>query len=320
MDLEIRHLRVVVAIAEAGSISKAAATLGYSQPALTAQLQRIERALGAPLFTRNGSGALPTALGTVVLTHGQSILGIHDDLLRDVRRRESDDADLTAVRLGSLPSPLTAVLMTAARELLPAAEVSLHTNSSGEEQLELLAGGRLEFGLCIDYPGYELPSPPGLSQAVLTVEPIFVLLPEGHPLAAHPEVPLSGLAGEQWLAGEERDVRMRAQFRAACRRAGFTPRPVQRLSNDVTFALIGSGHAISLAHALTRERANVVVRPLVGDPMWVRHLLFWPTSGPLAEHAPRLQSALTATYWAEADKSPTYRAWLDRHGRPDPGS
>ncbi len=312
MDLEIRHLRVVVAVAAAGSISRAAVALGYTQPAITAQLQRIERALGSPLFTRDGSGARPTALGTMVLTHSQNIIAMHDDLMRDVRRRDPDDADLSTVRLGSTPSPLTAVMVTAARELLAGVEVSLHVNESEEELLELLGTGRLEFGLGMDYPGYELPLPPGLDEAVLMVQPVFVVLSKDHPLARRTEVPLEALAGEQWLPGEGKDVRMRTQFREACLRAGFTPRRVQRMNNNVGFPLIGQGHGVSLCHPLTVERENVAVRPLAGNPMWVRQRLIWPTRGTLAEHAPKLRDALTTAHQAAVERSPQYSAWLAR--------
>jgi DNA-binding transcriptional LysR family regulator len=316
MDLEARHLRVVSAIAEHGSISKAAAALGYTQPALTSQLQRIERSLGGALFARDGSGARPTALGTIVLSHSQTILAMHEELMRDVRRRGRDDADPTALRLGSVPGPLTAVLMTAARELLPTAEVTLHVNESEEDLLELLAEGRLEFGLGIDYPGYDIPLRPDLGHAVLAVEPIFVLLSQSHRLAGQADVPLEALAAEQWLTGEGKDVRMRQQFRDACRRAGFTPRRVQRMNSAVVFPLVGQGHAVSLAHALTPERANVVARPLTGDPMWVRQRLLWPLWSPLAGHAQRLRDALTEAYWALARKSPTYSQWLTRRRHP----
>ena len=61
MNLELRHLKVVCAIAETGSVTKAASQLGLAQPALTAQLQRIERTLGGPLFDRDRRG--------VTLTH-----------------------------------------------------------------------------------------------------------------------------------------------------------------------------------------------------------------------------------------------------------
>jgi DNA-binding transcriptional LysR family regulator len=311
MDLEIRHLRVVTAVAEAGSISKAAAALGFTQPAITAQLQRIERALGSPLFARDGSGARPTTLGTIVLTHAQNIIAMHDDLMRDVRRRDPDDT-VSTLRLGSTPSPLTAAMMTAARGLRPDIEVSLHINGSEEEMLELLATGRLEFGLGVDYPGYELPVPLGLEEAILAVQPIFVVLSQDHPLAARDVVPLAALAGEQWFPGEGKDVRMRAQFHDACQRAGFSPRRVQRMTDNISFPLIGQGHGVSLAHPLAVERDNVAVRPLAGDPMWVRQRLIWPTRGALADHAPRLRDALVTAHRRAAENAPAYRAWLHR--------
>ncbi|MFG3685101.1 LysR family transcriptional regulator [Micromonospora sp. NPDC047740] len=318
MDLEIRHLRMVTAIAEAGSISRAAAALGYTQPALTAQLQRIERALGGPLFERGRRGTRPTTLGSIVLNHSTGVLTLYDDLLRDVRQRGPGDTDLDTLRLGSIPGPLTALLMTAARTLFPRADTSLHVADTEEELLDLLAGGRLEFGLGLDYPGYELALPPELDDAVLAVEPIFVLLSAGHSLAGQPEVALADLATEQWLAGEGKDVRMRSLFRAACRRAGFTPRRVQRMNAAVIFPLIGQGHGVALTHALTPARPGVLIRPLAGDPMWARQRLIWPSHGPLAPHAHPLRDALTEAYWAEARRSPVYRDWLDRR-TPMPG-
>jgi DNA-binding transcriptional LysR family regulator len=232
-----------------------------------------------------------------------------------VRQNGVADAESAALRLGSVPGPLTAVMMTVARELFPRTETSLLVNESEEELIELLAGGRLEVGLGADYPGYELPLPTELTESVIAIEPIFVLLSAGHRLAGLAEVPLDALADELWLAGEGKDVRMRAQFRASCRRAGFTPRGVQRINASVTFPLIGEGHGVALAHALTPERANVVARPLADDPMWVRQRLIWPARSPAAGHAARLRDALTDAYWTETTKSPGYSAWLRRRGR-----
>lgn len=315
MELELRHLRVLNAIADTGSITRAAAALGFTQPALTAQLQRIERMLGGSLFVRNGSGSRPTAFGAMVLTHAHGILTAHEDLMREVRQRRPDDSDLTAVRLGSVPGPLTAVLVTTARRLLPRAEITLHTCDTEEEQLELLATGRLDFGLVVDYPEYQLALRPGLGGALLAVDPVFVLLSAQHPLADRPDIPLADLAGETWLAGENKDVRMRAQFRAACRRAGFAPRPVRRLSGSVVFPLVGQGHGVALAHPLVTEREGVVVRPLTGDPMGVRQRLVWATHNPLADHAPALLDALTKAYWAEVRRARVYGEWLAHNGR-----
>src|SRR4051794_282340 len=86
MNLELRHLKVVVAIAETGSVTKAASQLGLAQPALTAQLQRIERTLGGPLFERDRRGARPTALGELVLSRARVLLpamkGLQDEAAR----------------------------------------------------------------------------------------------------------------------------------------------------------------------------------------------------------------------------------------------
>ena len=86
MNLELRHLKVVCAIAETGSVTKAASLLGLAQPALTAQLQRIERTLGGPLFERDRRGARPTALGELVLARARVLLpamkGLQDEAAR----------------------------------------------------------------------------------------------------------------------------------------------------------------------------------------------------------------------------------------------
>ncbi|WP_433511447.1 LysR family transcriptional regulator [Nonomuraea sp. CA-143628] len=308
MQLEIRHLRVIAAIADTGSITRASAVLGQTQPAVTAQLQRIERALGGTLFARDGTGATPTALGAMVLSHAHGIIALHDDLVRDVRRHDVS-ADLTTLRLGATAGPMAAGLMTAVRRLLPEAEVSLHVCDSDEELVELLTESRLEIGLSVDYPGYELPMPEELGEAVLGVEPVFIVLSKDHPLAAEPEVPLAALAGERWLPGVGKDLRMRAMFHDACRRAGFAPRRIQRTNASVVFSLIGQGHGVSLCRAITAGRENVVVRPLAGDPMWVRERLLWPSNGPVAEHVPRIRDALVVAYRAQAEAMPAYRAW-----------
>jgi hypothetical protein len=93
------------------------------------------------------------------------------------------------------------------------------------------------------------------------------------------------------------------------------------MNSAVVFPLIGQGHAVSLAHALTPERAGVVIRPLAGDPMWVRQRLIWPVTSPVGAVAARLRDALTDAHRAEAERSPAYRAWLARRaGRlRDPG-
>lgn len=68
MELELRHLRVLCAIADSGSVGRAAAALGYTQPALSTQLRRIERLLGEGLFVRASTGVELTAYGAEVVS------------------------------------------------------------------------------------------------------------------------------------------------------------------------------------------------------------------------------------------------------------
>src|SRR5437879_1481832 len=74
MDLELRHLRALCAIADSGSVGRAARLLGYSQQAMSTQLQRIERYFGEPLFERHASGVEPTAYGFEVLAQARDVL------------------------------------------------------------------------------------------------------------------------------------------------------------------------------------------------------------------------------------------------------
>ena len=68
MNVELRHLRVMVLVAEAGSVGRAARWLKVSQPSLTAQLKRIESAFGGELFERSRTGVTPTPLGRYAWT------------------------------------------------------------------------------------------------------------------------------------------------------------------------------------------------------------------------------------------------------------
>src|SRR5438270_799507 len=85
--LELRHLRTLCAIADTGSLRRAAVRQGYSQPAMTTQLQRIEHFFEEPLFDRSSTGVVPTPFGTEVVAQAREVLARVDAMgPRDVRR------------------------------------------------------------------------------------------------------------------------------------------------------------------------------------------------------------------------------------------
>ena len=105
----------------------------------------------------------------------------------------------------------------------PEAQVSTYGSWSAEELARMVLGGRLDFALC-GTCGESVPSTEaGMAWRAVSVDPVFVMLPETHRLAARPEIALADLAGEQWAVARG-DGCFGDCFGAACLRAGFTPR------------------------------------------------------------------------------------------------
>jgi DNA-binding transcriptional LysR family regulator len=83
--METQLLRTFLTVADAGSISAAAARLGYVQSSVSEQLRRLERDLGATLLTRTSTGVSPTAAGRRLVPHAERVLAALDDLARTTR-------------------------------------------------------------------------------------------------------------------------------------------------------------------------------------------------------------------------------------------
>ena len=261
MNLELRHLRVVCAIAETGSVTKAASTLGLAQPALTAQLQRIERTLGGPLFERDRRGARPTALGELVLARARVLLpamkGLQDEAAR--LAGAGDDAAPLPVRRGEQPDPRPAgAPARRRRSRTPRSPRTPPGRSTSWPSWSL--AGRLDFalaGVCGDAsPSAEL----GLSWREVGRRP-GAGAAAGEPPArrARDEVDLADLRHEQWVAAPG-DGCFGDCFAAACARAGFTPRKVYETDIRGCVDLVDAGVAVALCQATFRPVAGLVTR------------------------------------------------------------
>ncbi|MET9342884.1 LysR family transcriptional regulator [Nonomuraea sp. NPDC003804] len=315
MDLEVRHLRVLCAIADTGSISKAAATMGMSQPGIAAQLRRIERMVGGPLFDRSHDGVRPTPRGEWLLTRSRSLLPAFDELQRDAARYASPPGGPLRIRVGCAPTRLAIYLARSLDGLLPGAEISLRTEATLDPLPGLLESERIELATLDDYPGHELVPPRGTRYAVIATEPLFVGLSSRHPLAGAEEVELGDLAQEDWAQPSLLESGPREHMAATCAEHGFTQRATFAVNLEVALDLIGEGRCVGLFQATAPARDGIVIRPLRGAPLRFRHLLGWHEKGPLAALAGDLVQTVTKTYWSEARRAPVYQAWLKRHGR-----
>jgi len=313
MNLELRHLRVVCAIAETGSVTKAASLLGLAQPALTAQLQRIERALGGPLFERGRHGARPTSLGELVLARARVVLPAMKGLEEEAARMTGSDDIPGRYRIGAVNGPILGGLVHRLAADHPRAQVQTHSSWWATELAEMVLNGRLDFclaGVC----GDTMPGNPsdGLTWHVVSIDAVFVLLPEWHEFANRSEVRLSELADAQWVCAPG-DSCFGHCFAKACAREGFTPRTMYEMDVGGCIDLVQEGHAIGLCQATFRRVHGLVTVPIAGAPLRWRHLLGWHPGSANAHFARTVLDYATASYLDAIARNPRYAEWLGRN-------
>ncbi|WP_407841835.1 LysR family transcriptional regulator [Streptomyces sp. DSM 116496] len=292
MDLELRHLKIVRAVADAGSLTRAATVLGLTQPALSTQLKRIERALDGPLFVRGREGVRATALGELVLERARVVLPAVSELQEDAVRFARQGT--VGYRLGGTHGPLLGGLVDRIVRQEPGVPVTTYTSWSEGEVAGGVAAGRLDFAL-VGVCGESTPPGPGrLAWREVARDPVHVMLAEDHPLAHRPWIELAELAAEAWT-DVPGDGCFGDCFAAACVRAGFTPACVYETDTASCVHLVQVGRAVGLCRATFPVTPGLVTRPLAGSPLVWRHLLGWhPAARAAARAAAVLQHARDA--------------------------
>jgi DNA-binding transcriptional LysR family regulator len=191
-ELDLRLLRHFVAVAEELHFTRAAARLYVAQQALSRDIRRLEQQLGVRLLTRTTRQVRLTPDGERLLVRARELLALHDQTVRELGRR---DRPLLVDLLAEGHTP--ARVLAAARERAPGLELVARFHGGLGAALRLLLAGRLDvaFGRS---EGLGEPFPSGqLARRLVRLEPLALLLPEEHPLAALAQVPLGALHGTQ---------------------------------------------------------------------------------------------------------------------------
>ncbi|WP_431780252.1 LysR family transcriptional regulator [Streptomyces chumphonensis] len=298
MELELRHLRTIRAIAEAGSLTKAAAALGLAQPALSAQLKRVERMLGGRLFERSRHGVRPTALGELVLHRTRVVLPAVSELQEEAVRFAHGRRPVPGFRLGGTHGPLLGGLVDRLATAHPGVPVTTQASWSEREIAECVGKGRLDFALIGTCGESAPPAADRLAWREVGTDPVFVMLVHDHPLAARQEVALADLAHASWV-DVPGDGCFADCFAAACARAGFTPASVYETDTASCVHLVQVGRAVGLCRATFPPTPGIVTRPLAGAPLRWRHLLGWHPDAQDQEAAQAVLGHTRAAY-AEA--------------------
>ncbi|MFF8596258.1 LysR family transcriptional regulator [Streptomyces sp. NPDC015220] len=307
MELEVRHLRVLCAIADTGSLHRAARELGMAQPSLSTQLRRIEQALGGQLFVRARTGCRATPLGCAVLSRARPLVAELAALVTDTRAAAARAAGGRRLRLGATASRAIPGWLRRLRTRVPRTEPTLQMDVSANSLLRMVASGRLDMAFVHEVEGSPLRIPAGLCVRVLVErEPQFVTLASDHPAAARSEVRLIDLAGDRWMV----DSTVDGEWDALCRvlrAAGLEP---DMLHGDylTAYSLAATGEVVTVSQPTAHPRSDLAIRPLRGDPIGVRLLLAARTEAELDCAYAELADA----YWEVARAAPAYRAWLER--------
>ncbi|MCX4526104.1 LysR family transcriptional regulator [Streptomyces sp. NBC_01551] len=220
-DVEPRLLRGFVAVAEELHFTRAAARLYVAQQALSRDVRRLEQMLGAALFVRTTRAVELTADGERLLPPARRVLLAHEELAAAFGGPRALLVDLNT----DGPSSGRAVLERA-RELAPGCELMARFESGLTHAAREIAAGRLDVSF-----GYAAGLDAGLRARLayrpVRYEPLAVLLPEGHPLAALEDVPLDALAGETVYvgAGNPRTLEWTGLARELFAGRGIAPAP-----------------------------------------------------------------------------------------------
>lgn len=301
MDLEVRHLRALCAIADTGSLHRAARQLGVAQPSLSTQLRRIEQELGGALFVRARSGCRPTPLGRLVLSRARPLVADMRALVAEARAAAMGGPEL---RVGSTASKALAGWLRRLRG--HGQDPTLHMNVSPNALLRMVADGQLDVAFVHEVEGSPLRIPPELCLRVLMErEPQFVSLPTDHPAAAKSEVTLPDLADDRWMVDPTVDGEWDAVQRMF-RAAGVNPH-VLHGDYYTADALVATGEVVAVCQPTHADSPTMAVRRLHGDPLGVRLLLAARTETDLDGVYPALEEA----YWEAARQAPAYREWLE---------
>ncbi len=316
VELDVRHLRVLCAIADTGSLRKAALQLGMTQPSLTTQLHRIERAIGGTLFTREQTGSRPTALGHSVLSRARPVIAEMAALVAAARqeaREATGPGRQRRLRIGSVGSRAVAAWLRRVHDRLPDTDTTIHVDISASALVRMVAADQLDVAFVYESEGFPLRVPPDAEHRVLMArEPQFVALSTGHPAAGRPVVHLADLAEDTWMVDPSADHEY-AAMRRVFSEAGLNPRVVQVRDNATAAELVASGEAVRPCQPTSLPGPGTVVRPVFGDPLAVRLLFTWRPRGLSPTTLDALYGDLRAAYLDLAKVNPAYLAWLARH-------
>jgi DNA-binding transcriptional LysR family regulator len=279
--MELRQLEYFVAVAEEANFTRAAQRIHVAQPAVSAQIQRLERELGQPLLDRSRRTVRLTAAGEAALPYARAALAAVEDI--HVAVEELTQLVRGTVAIGTVTSHSVDMpsLLADFHADHPEVEITLSTDSS-DTLIEMVRTGRLDAAIVSVGPGER---PDGLDVEVVTDEAIAAAVSRTDELASRKIIRLTDLADRRLIALPV-GAGIRHQFDAACAKAGVSPRVAFEASTPLALAdLAERGLGVAIVPAsVPRGRDGLHGLPIVPE-LRGRLVLAWRSGGPMSPAA-----------------------------------
>ncbi len=267
--LDVRRLHTLTAVIDEGSITAAAAALGYTPSAVSQSVAALERDTKTALLEKAGRGIRPTQAALLLSRHARSLLAQLQEAERDLEALRAGEAG--RLRLGAFATAGAALVPRAVarfKETYPRVELDLSMVET-DEALAQLRCGHIDVAVIAD--GTKMES--GRDNLVLTPlleDPYRVVLPRNHPAATKQVIALEDLRDEPWISTASARCNCLQTITTACARAGFAPRfavEADEFATTVGFVNAGLGVAMVPLLALSSIPDSVrVCRIEAGEP------------------------------------------------------
>lgn len=273
MNIELRHLRYFIAVAEELHFGRAAQRLHISQPPLSQQIMQLEAETGAQLFNRTNRSVQLTPAGAQFLQDARAILlQVEQATQRAARLHRGEEGEL---RIGFTSSAAFIGVMSDAlyvfRQRWPNVHVQMQEINT-RQQLAPLHEGKLDLGVMRNTP-----LPADLHHQLLLREPLCAVVHKAHPLATAGRITLQALAREPFVFFDPQvGTALYSEILDLLQRYQIRPYITQEVGEAMTIlGLVATGLGVSILPAsFSHARlANVVWLPL-GEPdaqseMWL---------------------------------------------------
>jgi DNA-binding transcriptional LysR family regulator len=278
--MDQKQLRVFLAAAEEGNLTRAASLVYMTQQNASRVIARFEIDLGVRLFDRTSKGLVLTEAGAALLEDARQLVSLASRARSKARRAAG--LDLNCVRVG-FPKHGNWVLaprvLKAFRRQWPKFSLEIH-ETSAEARLAAVADQRLDAAFIFWPAGETLVLGPFLAADQLSSEPVSVIVPDDHRFATRKRVPIAELASERIIRWERRtNPAVFDRVVAACRSAGFelqfTSYVPEAVSRDMIAPLIASGVGLSLTFRSFMDCdgwSGLAMRPIYAPNLLFR---FW---------------------------------------------